>query len=183
MKNPKHVIQYFTQFTFKLTVNGDKVLPMAWWVTRNAASFYAELSKWFYRASYGLDHHTVRIAPHFTSDSLIAEASSRGIDLTGNPADVLPYLPKGIQHHIDRFGGELNAMAVLNRDTGYQRAVANVLKNIRAAAGSCASGRFATTGAKQEFLNLALGVFQRYAVEFEAAAIVAATPLPAVLPL
>lgn len=174
MKNPKHVLCYFSQFTFKLTVNGDKVLPGAWWVTKSAAAFYAELSKWYYRTAYGLDHHTVRLSG-FSSDSLIAEASSRGIDLTASPAEVFQYLPKGIQNHINRFRGELEAMAVLNLDTGYQRAVASVLKNLRQSASVCDCAAQATTGAKREFLNLALGVLNQYAADFETAAVLAAT--------
>lgn len=174
MNNPKHVLRYFTQFTFKLTINGDKVLPGAWWPTKTAASFYAELSKWYYRSAFGLDHHTVRRSDAFTSESLIVEAKYRGIDLTSNTADVFQYLPKGIQSHITRFKGELDAMALMNLDTGYQRAVAAVLKNLRSAASACSHAREKTTGAKQEYMNLAMDVFARYAIEFEASAIVAA---------
>lgn len=177
MKNPKHVLCYFTQFTFKLTVNGDKVLPLAWWATKNAASFYAELSKWFYRASYGLDHHTVRIAPHFTPDSLTAEAASRGIDLTGNPAAVLPYLPKGIQRHIDRFGGELRSMGAMNLDTGYLKCVRKVNTNLAQAVSSVSQGIDTTTGEKQEFLKRALPILQEYASSFEKTALEAAQPI------
>lgn len=176
MKNPKHVLQYFNTFTFKLTVNGDRVLPDAWWPTKNAASFYAELSKWFYRASYGLDHHTVRIAPHFTPDSLSVEAASRGINLTASPAEILQYLPKGIQRHVDRFGGELQAMAALNLDTGYNKTVTAVLSNLRKAVSAVSQGIDTTTGDKREFLERALPILTEYANSFESTALAAAQP-------
>lgn len=175
MENFKHVVQYFNQYTFKLTINGERVIPQAWWVTRGQTSFYAELSKFYYRTVYGLDHHTVQISPHVTPEEFSAHAVSLGIDLT-KPAEVFTYLPKGIQAHILRNKTGLENQAVLNLNTDFKRAVSSALASLRSVVSSLRPAVEKTSGPQKEFLEIAVRVFTEYATDFEASAIKASTP-------
>lgn len=173
MTKYKHVIQYFNNFTFRLTLQGERVLPGAWWPTRTAASFFAELSKHYIREKYGLDHHTVRMADHCTLDSLTAEASQRGIDIS-SPEVVFEYLPKGIKAHLERNRQLLENVAALSLNFEYREGVASVLSHLQSIVNILRRAAAATDGPKKEFLTLAQSTYEKDMADFEASALTAA---------
>lgn len=175
MQKYKHVIQYFTQFTFKLTIKGERVLPGAWWPTKSSASFYAEFSKWYLRQKFGLDHHTVHMAYHYTPESLIAEATQRGIDTSTLDA-AFEYLPKGIKAHIERHSEELAADAALNLNQDFQKAVASVVAGLTSIVSCLRRGIERTDGPHREFLERSLAVFEKDADTFADSAVKAIQP-------